>query len=227
MLIIIVRVVILYFLVVIATRVMGKRQVGELQPYELAIAIMISELASVPMQDIGIPLLNGIVPILLLSVLQVLFSFITLKSNKLRGIICGKPTILIANGMLVEPNLQKELYNINDLLEQLRINNTPNIADVEFAILETSGQLSVIPKSQKRPATPEDLSLPTQYEGLPIDLIIDGVIDRENLATAKHDEDWLRRELQKKGINNPKDVLFASLDSSGKLFVQKKTYRRK
>ncbi len=227
MLVVIVRVIVLYLLVVTATRVMGKRQIGELQPYELAIAVMISDLASIPMQDIGIPLLNGIIPILILLVLQVLFSFMTLKNEKLRAIICGKPRILIANGKLNESNMRKELYNLNDLLEQLRINNTPNISDVEFAILETSGQLSVIPKSQKRPVTPKDLNIPTEYEGLPLDIIIDGIIDIGNLDIAGLDENWLRLELHKNGINTIQDVLFASLDTNGNLYVQRKISGRR
>jgi len=206
---------------------MGKRQIGELQPYELATAIMISELAAIPMQDIGIPLMNGIVPILILLIGQIIISFISLKSNKGRAIICGTPTILIENGRINEQNLRKELYNLKDLLEQLRINNLPNIADVEYAILETSGQLSVIPKSQKRAVTPEDLNIKTKYEGLPVDLIIDGRILSDNIKKTGHDLDWLIGELKKRNIRNVKDVLFASLDTDGKLFCQQKMVERR
>jgi len=201
---------------------MGKRQIGQLQPFELVIAIMISELASVPMQNTGIPLINGIIPILTLLVAQITMSFISLKSTKARGVICGKPSILIENGRINEKELRKEMYTINDLLEQLRIKNFQNIADVEFAILETNGQLSVIPKPQKRPVCPEDLNIPTKNEGLPIALIIDGEINYENLAKANHDVYWLKTELNKFGIRNLKDVLFASLDSNGNLFYQER-----
>ena len=203
-------------------RIMGKRQIGQLQPFELVIAIMISELASVPMQNTGIPLINGIIPILTLLVAQITMSFISLKSTKARGVICGKPSILIENGRINEKELRKEMYTINDLLEQLRIKNFQNIADVEFAILETNGQLSVIPKPQKRPVCPEDLNIPTKNEGLPIALIIDGEINYENLAKANHDVYWLKTELNKFGIRNLKDVLFASLDSNGNLFYQER-----
>ncbi len=227
MLVLVVRSLILYILVVFVMRIMGKRQIGELQPYELATAIMISELAAIPMQDIGIPLMNGIVPILILLIGQIIISFISLKSNKGRAIICGTPTILIENGRINEQNLRKELYNLNDLLEQLRINNLPNIADVEYAILETSGQLSVIPKSQKRAVTPEDLNIKTKYEGLPVDLIIDGRILSDNIKKTGHDLDWLIGELKKRNIRNVKDVLFASLDTDGKLFCQQKMVERR
>jgi len=150
-LIIVVRTLILYILVVIIMRIMGKRQIGQLQPFELVIAIMISELAAVPMQDKRIPLINGIIPILTLLFAQITFSFIGLKSTRARAIICGRPSILIQNGKINEAELRKEMYSVNDLLEQLRIKNIYNIADVEFALLETNGQLSVIPKSQKGP----------------------------------------------------------------------------
>lgn len=222
MLVVVVRTLILYLIVVFVMRIMGKRQIGQLQPFELVIAIMISELAALPMQDIGIPLINGIIPILTLLFAQITLSFIGLKNPHARAIICGRPTILIQNGKINEAQLRKEMYSLNDLLEQLRIKDIQNIADVEFALLETNGQLSVIPKSQKRPVTPQDLNISTQYEGLSMDIIIDGDISYENLKLANLDINWLKDTLSKFGINNPKDVLFASLDSEGNLYYQVK-----
>lgn len=223
MLIGIIRTLVLFAVVVLALRLMGKRQIGQLQPYELVIVIMLSALAAIPMEDTGIPLASGLVPILTLLVAQVVFSFISLKSERARGIICGTPSVVIENGKIIEKELYRLRYNINDLLEQLRSKNIPNIADVEFAILETSGQLSVIPKSQKRPVIPEDMSLPTKYEGLPVTLIIDGYVFRKNLEKMNLNEDWLKSELQKFNVHSFKDVLFASLDTEGKLFFQVKT----
>ena len=220
MLVVFARTLILYAIVVVVMRVMGKRQIGQLQPFELAVAIMISELAAVPMQNTGIPLINGIIPILTLLVAQITMSFISLKSTKARGLICGKPSILIENGKIIEDQFRNEMYTINDLLEQLRIKDVPNIADVEFAILETNGQLSVIPKSQKRPVNPEDLNMTTKYEGLPLDFIIDGEVNYKNLQKANLDENWLKEKLSNFGIRNTKEVLFASLDSNGNLFYQ-------
>jgi Predicted membrane protein len=206
---------------------MGKRQIGQLQPFELAIAIMISELAAVPMQNTGIPLLNGIIPILTLLLAQLLISFLSLKSIKARAIICGKPSILIENGKIMENELHKEMYTLNDLLEQLRIKNVTNISDVEYAILETNGQLSVLPKSQKRPLNPEDMSLTTKYEGLALDMIVDGRIIKNNLEKANLDENWLKTELAKLGIQRIEDVFFASLDTDGNLYYQEKIKQRK
>ncbi len=220
------RTLILYSIVIIVMRIMGKRQIGQLQPFELAVAIMISELAAVPMQNTGIPLTNGIIPIITLLIAQVTLSFISLKNLKARGIICGKPSVLVENGKIIETNMRNEMYTLNDLLEQLRIKNVPNIADVEFAILETNGQLSVIPKSQKRAVNAEDLQLPTKYEGLPLDLIIDGQIEYKNLKKAGLDEIWLSRELAKSGVTRTRDVLFASLDTNGSLYFHKKHEER-
>lgn len=222
MLIVFARTLILYALVVIVMRIMGKRQIGQLQPFELVVAIMISELAAVPMQNTGIPLVNGIVPILTLLVAQILVSFIALKSAKARAVICGTPSVLVENGKINEKVLRNEMVSLTDLLEQLRSKNVYNIADVEFAILETNGQLSVIPKSQKRPLNPEDMNIPTKYEGLPIDLIIDGEIMYKNLEKAELDEGWLRLELGKFGFASLQDVLFASIDTEGKLYYQVK-----
>ena len=226
MLLVFIRTLILFTLVVVTMRVMGKRQIGELQPFELAVAILISELAAVPMQDPGIPLVNGIIPILTLLMTQLTLSLISLKSIKARGIICGKPSILIANGKIQEEELKKEKFTLNDLLEQLRINNTPNVADVEFAILETNGQLSVIPKSQKRTLTAEDLNIETNYEGLPIDLIIDGKVNYRNLQMINLDLPWLLNEIKKFGVDKPENIFFASIDTQGNLYCQPKSSRK-
>jgi uncharacterized membrane protein YcaP (DUF421 family) len=150
----IIRTLILFTVVVVALRFMGKRQIGQLQPYELVIIIMLSELAAIPMENIGIPLFSGLLPILTLLVAEVTLSYIALRSVRARGFICGTPVVLIEGGKIIEKELQRSRYNINDLLEELRSKNFPNISDVEFAILETSGHLSVIPKSQKRPLIP-------------------------------------------------------------------------
>lgn len=222
MIIVILRSVILYIVVLIVMRIMGKRQIGQLQPFELVITIIISELAAVPMQDTGIPLLYGIVPIFILMTAQILLSFISLKSVKARAFICGRPSILIEDGKIMEKELSKLYFNINDLLEQLRVKGYPDVNDVEFAILETEGQLSVIPKSAKRPVTPQDLNLNTSQEKLPITLIIDGTMIRENLIIARISENDLKSALNKHGIQSYDKVLFAGLDSSGKFFCQEK-----
>ncbi len=220
MLVVFVRALVLYIIVVISMRIMGKRQIGQLQPFELAIAIMISELAAVPMQNTGIPLIHGIIPIVTLLIAQLIMSLLTLKSIHARAFICGKPTILIEKGQIKESSLRKEMYTVNDLLEQLRIKDYPNIADIEYAVLETNGQLSVIPKSRKRPVTPEDLDIKTSYENMTIDIIIDGHILSKNLKLCGKDEKWLMGELHRLNFSTPKEVLFACIDPSGKFYCQ-------
>ncbi len=222
MLLTIIRTLILFTIILVFLRLMGKRQVGQLQPFELVIIILISELAAIPMEDTGIPLLSGLIPIFVLLTAQVTLSYVSLQSGAARGIICGKPSIVIENSRIVEEELRRIRYNINDLLEQLRSKNVADIADVEYAILETSGQLSVILKSEKRPVKPEDLDLPVKYEGLPITLIVDGQVVNENIQKMNYDEDWLRQKLDESAIKNIKDVLFASLAPNGTLYYQLK-----
>lgn len=222
MLVIFTRALILYFLVVIVMRIMGKQQIGELQPYELVVAVMIADLGAVPMQNTGIPLLAGIIPILTLLISQLALSYISMKSIRGRELICGTPTILIEKGRLLEAQMRKERYNINDLLEALRNQGYYNIADVEYAILETNGTLSVIPKVEKRPITPQDLNLNPPYEGLPLPVVIDGTVDFKTLKAANKDFAWLKGQLKAFGISDVSEVLLASIDSSGNLFVQAK-----
>lgn len=223
MILVVIRTLILYIMVVVMLRIMGKRQVGQLQPYELVVIIMISELAAIPMENTGIPLLSGLIPIFILVAAEVTLSYISLQSERARGVICGRPSVLIENSIIMEKELHRLRYNINDLLEQLRLKNVPNLADVEFAILETSGQLSVILKSDKRPVIPQDLNLAPAYEGLPITLIIDGRLLQDNLDKMNLSVDWLQSELSKSGIHTLNEVFFASLDSKGQLFYQLKS----
>lgn len=152
-----VRTVILYILVIIAIRMMGKRQVGELEPTELVVTIMISELASIPMQETGVPLISGIIPILTILVLEVGFSFIELKNKKLRRILKGKPSVLIYEGKIVIDEMKKIRFNRDDLMEELRQAGYANIGDVRYGILETNGRLSVIPQKNKEPLVQKDI----------------------------------------------------------------------
>lgn len=222
MLIIISRTLILYALVVVALRLMGKREIGQLQPFDLVIILMISELAAIPSENVGIPLIAGIIPILVLLVASLILGAIELKSERARAILNGTPSILIERGKIIEAELKRNRYNLNDLLEELRIKNVPNIADVEFAVLETNGQVSVLPKSLKRPTTPEDFNMSPSYEGLPTALITDGKLNRLNMQRANKDLQWLQNELKKQNLKQIDEVLLASLDTSGNLFIQAK-----
>ncbi len=216
------RTVVLYLAVLLAVRIMGKREVGELSAFDLVVAIMIAELAAMSMERINMPLHEGLVPIFTLVGLEILLSYLSLKSHTIRGLVDGAPSIVIANGKIVEKELRKLRYNVSDLIGQLREKDVANIADVEYAVLETSGELSVVLKSSKRPVTPEDLGLPTKYEGLPVPLIFDGHIHYNNLRSLRLDQAWLLAEVRKQGLERIEDVLYASLDTDGNLYISEK-----
>lgn len=221
MLITLIRSILLYIIVLIVMRIMGKREIGQLQPFELAISIMIADLASIPMADVGIPISNGIIPILGLLVMHLIISFANIKSMEIRGIMCGKPTILIYRGKIDEAALKRERFTLNELQERLRGNNVFNLGDVEYAILETSGQITVIQKPNKRVTIPEDFNIMPEYEGIPYDLVVDGKIMYENLKQIGKNEIWLEKQVEKFKMK-PQEALIVTYDGKGQIFCQKK-----
>lgn len=220
MFIAVIRTAILYLTVLVVIRIMGKRQVGELQPFDLAVTIMVSELAAFPMQNTNIPLINSLLPIFLILIFQVYISVINTKSIKARELICGTPTVLVENGRLKEGQLRKHRVNIHELLAELRSGGYPDLSEVEFAFLETNGQVSVMPKSQNRPVSPADLDLDTDYQGVPQPLVVDGKVYQGNLDKLGLSQEWLESELQDLGVEQPEDLLFANLDSQGNIYYQ-------
>lgn len=221
MLINFVRAIIIYVIVLIVMRLMGKREIGQLQPFELAISIMIADLASIPMSDPGMPIFNGIVPILGLLCMHLVITVLNIKSVNIRKVTCGKPSILIYRGKIDENTLRKERFTVSELQERLRGKDVFNIGDVEYAILETSGEISVVLKPNKRTTTPEDFNIEPDYEGLPYDLIVDGKIMYDNLNKIGKDKNWLIKEV-KKFKTIPEDVFIATIDGKGNFFCQKK-----
>ena len=221
MLITFLRAIILYIIVLIVMRLMGKREIGQLQPFELAISIMIADLATIPMTDPGIPITNGIIPILGLLMMHLIISIINMKSIRAREIVCGKPSILIYRGKIDEKVMKKERFTINELQERLRGSNILNIGDVEYAILETSGQVTVIQKPNKRGTTPEDFNIMPDYEGIPYDLVVEGKVMYNNLKLIEKDYEWLKKEVSKFGFE-PEQALIVTLDGKGQIFCQKK-----
>lgn len=215
------RSIVLYIIVLIVMRLMGKREIGQLQPFELAISIMIADLASIPMTETGIPLSNGIIPILGLLVMHLIISMVNLKSNRAREIICGKPRILIYRGKIDEDALKKERFSINELQEKLRSKDIINLGDVEYAILETSGEVTVVQKPNKRNTIPEDFGIMPEYEGIPYDLIVDGKTMADNLQKIGKNHEWLRKQIEKFNCK-PEEVLIATIDGKGQFFCQKR-----
>ena len=217
-----IRTIILYTFVIIAVRLMGKRQIAEMQPTELVITILISAVASVPMQNPEIPLTHGSVPIFTLISAEIFISFLSLKFPRFRKVLTGKPVILIENGIIDQNALKSTRLSIDDLYEELRLNNTFNIADIRRAQLETNGQLSILLFDKKQPLTPEDLELKISPSAINYIVIADGYIDNNVLKLLKKDRKWLTDELEKRGINNTKDVFLMLCDSSSQTTIIKK-----
>ncbi|PAB58254.1 DUF421 domain-containing protein [Anaeromicrobium sediminis] len=222
MITILIRTIILYFSVLISFRIMGKSELSELQPFELVITLIISELAVLPMENTDIPILYGIFAIASLVFIQVTISSITLKSETMRQLICGKPSILIEKGAINFKELKKLRLNLNDLIEQCRSKDYPYIEDIYYAILETDGSLSILPKAKKTPICVSDLNLPCPTKGLPITLILDGILNYSNLDLTNISEDELYKKIKKHGIKSFKEVVLCYVTEDGNLFVQTK-----
>ena len=210
------RTVILYLLLMVGLRLLGKRQIGELEPSELVLTLIISDLAAVPMQDFGIPLVNGVFPILILLCLSMILSFVNLKSVRFRSILCGKPAVIIREGRLVQQNMNKTRLTIDELYEQLRSQGITDLKCVKYAILETNGKISVLPYTRESPVTPKILGTQVQDEILlPILLINDGRVMSDNLRASGRDMRWLEKQLRSRKLSSPRQVFLLTVDESG------------
>ena len=217
------RTVILYFLIMIGLRLMGKRQIGELEPSELVLTMMISDLATVPMQDFGIPLLAGVIPILTLLALSMLMSQLSLQNLRFRELVCGTPAVLIRHGVIQQQTMRKNRYTLDELLEELRGQGISCVEDVKYAILENSGQLSVLPWTRQQPPTAAQLHVDVEDSvTLPTVLINDGRVLRKNLAACGHDRAWLWEWLREQQLSSPRDIFLLTLDEQGRVSCVKK-----
>ena len=182
-----IRTIILYLILIFSVRLMGKRQIGQMEATEFVVAMLIADLAAVPMQDSSIPLLSGIVPLLTVLGLEIVMSFLILKSIRLRRFLCGRPVILIDNGKLLQDNLRRTRLSMDELVSHLRQKDVLTISDVQYAILETDGNLSVFPYASKKPAPAEEAKIRVRRCSLPVTIINDGCLSREELARAGKD----------------------------------------
>lgn len=194
-----------YLLIIVIFRLMGKREIGELSIVDLVVYIMLAELAIINIENPDSNIIQNIIPIIVLTLVQIIFSYLSLKSKRFRDVIEGKPSIIISQGKIDEKEMRRQRYNFDDLLMQLRLNNVRHISEVEYAILETSGKLSVIKKDDEK----NDITIP---------LIIDGEIQEKNLHRINKNIDWLKKELEKEGYTNMGEISFCSYEN-GKLFV--------
>ena len=215
------RTIFMFFFLILALRVMGKRQVGELQVSELIVTFMLSELAVNPISNRDLPILYAVVPVLLLLSLEGIVSFLMLKSNVLKRLLYGRPTVVIRYGKILSPALRKHRVELDELLSELRQKGIARIEDISYAILEENGKLSVFPRTELSPLTPKDASLIVTESGIAHALIIDGTILQQNLAVCGKSEAWLLRWLNKHKTAAA-DVFLLTLDDGGKVFLMTK-----
>ena len=222
MAIVIIRTVIVFLCIIGAMRLMGKRQLGELELSELVVAVLITDIAAHPLQDIGIPLLNGLLPIAVLLSSELLISWLALKSDTVRKLLFGKPSILIDNGQIRQAEMRKNRFSLDELSEALRKKGIADLSTVQKAILETDGTLNVLPYAKASPLTPEQLALKPEERGMPVTLISDGRTERENLKLIGRDEQWLDAKLQELGLDSPEQVYLLTIDALEGIYLQKK-----
>lgn len=217
-----IRTCILYFATTIALRLMGKRQIGEMEPSELAITILISELAAIPMQDMGKPVLSGLIPILTLVGLEILLSAVILKSSRLRTLFEGNPAIMVRDGKILERALRKNRLTTEELTEALRTQGISDFSTVQYAILETNGQLSVMLYEAYKPVTARMMGINADDGGLARVIVSDGHVNEKNLLDAGLDRQWLDGELKARSVDSPGDVFLMTRDDMGRIYFLKR-----
>lgn len=218
MFIVLIRTIVLYLIIIVGIRLLGKRQIGQLEPAELVLALVIADLASVPMQDNGIPLLAGIIPIVTLLAVATILSVLTVKSIRFRALLCGRPSIVVENGVIRQKELRKNRLTIDELMEELRVQGHGDFRGVKFAVLETNGHLSVLPFASEKPVTAAQMGIETEEPGLPVILISDGRLLSHNLRGRGYEMDWLRNQLAHYGLSEPRQVFLMTVDEAGRTY---------
>lgn len=212
------RTIILYLLIIAGIRLMGKRQVGELEPSELVLALIIADLAAVPMQDFGIPLLAGVIPILTLLCVTMILSVLTMKSVRFRALVCGRPSVIVADGKLRQAEMRRNRFTLDELMEELRMQGVADLTTVKYAILETNGRLSVLLRAEEYPVTAKQINLHPDEIGLPVILINDGRLILHNLKGRGLDESWLQKELAAHHVSRPDQVFLLTVNENNTVY---------
>lgn len=218
----VIRTVILYLLIIVGIRLMGKRQIGQLEPSELVLSLLIADLAAVPMQDFGIPLIMGMIPILTLLCLSTILSVLTVKSIRFRALLCSRPSIVVQDGEILIREMVKNRFTVDELMEELRVAGITDLSSVKYAVLETTGRISVVPKAEERPVTLRDMDLPAKDTGMPVILISDGRILSENLKLRNLSMQWLREELLKREVTDIRRVFLMTVNEVGGIYFVEK-----
>ncbi|MBR2365853.1 MAG: DUF421 domain-containing protein [Oscillospiraceae bacterium] len=215
------RTVVLYLTLTIVIRLMGKRQLGEMEPSEFVVAMLIADLAAVPMQDAGIPLSEGILPILTILALELLLSCGAFRFLWLRKLLCGSPVILMEDGKILYENLKKTRITVDELIEHIRENGTTDLSTVQYAILETNGNISTLLYAKNAPADAKSAGIRVSENELPVAVISDGKWLSQNLALCGRSRAWVRERLAANGCPT-RDVLLFTVTSSGKTYLARK-----
>lgn len=216
------RTIILYVVVITALRIMGKRQIGELEPSELVVTILVSELAAIPMQDLGIPLFAGLIPIVTLVSLEILVSFLCLKSRRLRRLLNGQAAIIIRSGKLDRRKMRQMRLTTDEVMEALRQQNINSVSELKYGLIEPNGQLSYVYKPEYQPVNARMLGLTPEDAGLPLIVISDGQLVEGNLRHLGKTRDEIEKRVRKAHIPDISQVFLMTLDDSGNEFIQRK-----
>ncbi len=222
MAIVFLRTVVIFVVVVLSMRLMGKRQLGELELSELVVSVLIADIAANPLQDIGIPLLNGLIPVVTLLCCEMLVSFFIVRSVRFRALLCGKPSMLIVRGVVDQREMRRNRFTLDELTEELRNQGVTDIASIEYAILETDGRLNTILFPAQQPVTAEQMGIETPQGGYPTILINDGRLLSENLRLLGLDEKWLKKELRQRGAKSASEVYLLTRDAAGGVYYEAK-----
>jgi len=217
---IITRSIIIYFIVLVLLRLMGKRQIGDMQPFELVITLIIADLATIPMGETALPLLHGIIPLFTLAIIHFFLSFLTRKSSFLRKAINGKPVIVIGPNGIDYKALKTLNMNFNDLQECIRSSGYFNLEEILYAIIQTNGSISVLPRAPFAPITASDLKIEKKPASLPMIIFAEGKFQHKNLDLTKLSEQYVEEQIKKLGFKKIKDILLITLSQTGNLYVQ-------
>jgi uncharacterized membrane protein YcaP (DUF421 family) len=216
--IILIRTIIVFLSITVSMRLMGKRQIGELELSELVVAILISDLAANPLQDIGIPLMNGLIPIVVLLCCELIISGCIMKSLRFRSIVCGRPSILVENGVICQSEMRKNRFTIDELTEELRNQGVMDISKIQYAVLETDGVLNTILYPEEQPVTPSQLGIQVPDTGYATIVINDGFVLDENLKRLGKNRKWLDKELKKRGDIRPERVFIMTVNGADQIY---------
>lgn len=220
--IMLIRSVVIYIFVLVVIRLMGKRQIGEMQPFEFVITLIIADLACIPMAELAVPLVHGIVPIFSLLILHFLICVLSRKSMKMRYLLSGRPAIVMSPRGVNYQELKKLNMTLDDFIEAMRGCDVFNMEDIAYAIIETNGKMCIIKKSIIEPPTKQELKLEITPSSLPVNIIMDGRLMKENVAITGIDELFINKCLKRSNVNKIKDVLLFTLDNQGNCFIQAK-----